>query len=209
MRHAATEFSIPVQLHMRDGLREELEAHIARVNTGFLLLRSPLALDANRPFELFYLERRISCETVYCHREANSYRVGARMLEGTAGALRAERRIRLDACAQLNSPGLTAPSTVRVVDMSSSGLGVKLNAPLTIGDLAYVELEHGVAFGEVRHCEKIDAAWRAGIFVEEFISRVPGKIHSWPAHSTAMPARSGSFQVARALKTALFAVKKA
>ena len=60
---AAAEFAIPVLLHFRDGLREEMDAHIARVNTGFLLLRSAAALDPARNVEVSYLDRRIACET--------------------------------------------------------------------------------------------------------------------------------------------------
>src|ERR1700685_4521585 len=126
------EFAIPVQLHLRDGLRERVAAQIARVNTGFLLLRSPIALEPGRTLEVFYLERRIACETVYSHPQSgDTYRVGARMLEGTDGAVRAERRIRLDTSAELNTACLAGPTTVRVIDMSSSGLGVKLHAPIT------------------------------------------------------------------------------
>jgi hypothetical protein len=125
------------------------------------------------------------------------------MLEGTDGALRAERRIRLDSVAQLSSPTLPAPVKVRVVDMSSSGLGVKLQNPLKVGELAYVELEHGVAFGEIRHCEKMDGGYRAGLFIEEFISRIPGGASPWAAQGEQVPGRTATFNVARALRSAL------
>lgn len=213
------EFAIPVKLYLRDGLREHVDARIARVNTGFLLLRSPIALEAGRTLDVEYLERQIGCETVYCHPQAGStYRVGARMLEGTDGALRIERRIRLDAAAMLTTPGAPSSIAVRVIDMSSSGLGVKLPEPITVGDLAYVELEHGVAFGEIRHCAKIDSGksdgkkengYRAGVFVEEFISRTPGAVDLWAAHGVEAPGRSASFKVTSAIKSALFPGKRA
>jgi len=207
MQCAATEFAIPVELHFRDGVREQVAAQIARVNTGFLLMRSRMALEPARKLEVCYLERRIAGETVYCHPHSDgSYRLGVRMLEGTNGALRVERRIRLDASAVLNSPCLPAAMMVRIIDMSSSGLGVRLQAPIQVGDLAYVEMEHGVAFGEIRHCGKIEDGYRAGIFVEEFISRTLNSVNPWAAQGVEAPGRSFTLS---AIRTALFPSRKA
>jgi hypothetical protein len=205
MHCAAVEFAIPVQLQLRDGVRERVGAHIARVNTGFLLFRSTVALDSSRRLELNYLDRPIPCETVYCHRQPDgTYRIGARMLEGTNGVLRIERRIKIDAGAVLNTPALPGPTQVRVIDMSSSGLGVRLQAPISVGDLAYVELEHGVAFGEIRHCEKIDGGHRAGLFIEEFIARTPGTVNPWSAQGVEAPGRNATSKVTDAIRSALF-----
>jgi hypothetical protein len=147
---------------------------------------------------------------VYCHPQPDaSYRVGARMLEGTHGALRVERRIRLDAAATLNTPALPHATIVRIIDMSSSGLGVKLQAPITVGDLAYLEMEHGVAFGEIRHCGKIEDGYRAGIFVEEFISRTLNSMSIWAVPGMDVPVRSGAARVASAIRTALFPSRRA
>ncbi|HTU44047.1 MAG TPA: PilZ domain-containing protein [Bryobacteraceae bacterium] len=209
MACATAEFAIPVQLHFRDGLREEVKAEIARVNTGFLLLRSTTGLDPARNVELVYLERRIACETVYSHPQADgTHRVGLRMLDGANGALRVERRIRLDASAVLNTSVLPGPTPVRVIDVSSSGMGVRLVAPIKVGDLAYVEMEHGVAFGEIRHCAKIEDGYRAGLFVEEFISRVPGAANPWTAQRVEVPRRSATLNVTSAIKTALFGSRR-
>src|ERR1700761_1675285 len=206
---ATDEFAIPVQLHFRDALREEMDAQIARVNTGFLLLRSAIALDPARNMEVSYLQRRIACETVYSHPQADgTHRIGARMMEGASGALRVERRIQFDASAVLNTPALPGPTTVRLIDISSSGMGVKLPAPIKIGDLAYVEMDHGVAFGEIRHCGKIEGGYRAGIFIEEFISRTATAVNPWAAQGVGLLGRSAAFQVGRALKTALFPNRK-
>ncbi|HEX3682751.1 MAG TPA: PilZ domain-containing protein [Bryobacteraceae bacterium] len=206
---AAAEFAIPVQLQFRDGLREQMEAEIARVNTGFLLLRATAALDPARNLEVCYLERRIACETVYSHPQADgTHRVGARMLEGAHGALRVERRIRLDTTAVLNTSALPGPTTVRVIDVSSSGMGVRVEAAIKVGDLAYVEMEHGVAFGEIRHCEKIEEGYRAGLFIEEFISRIPGAASPWALQGVEVPGRGAAFKVTSAIKTALFGNRK-
>jgi hypothetical protein len=203
-----TEFEIPVQLHL-DGPRELVQAHISRVNAGFLVLSSPMAIEVGRNLNVFYLQRRIPCETAYCQTQpGGKYRIGVRMLEDTDIALRAERRIRWDASAQLHTPGLASPLSVRVIDISSSGLGIKLDVQVTTGVPGYVELTHGVAFGEIRHCEKFEGGYRAGIFVEEFISRVPGVFTPWAAHGMDLAGRNVVSSVARALRTALNADKR-
>lgn len=202
-------FEIPVKLHLVDGVRERLQAHISRVNAGFLVLSSPTALEDGRKLDLLYLNRPIRCEIAYCNRQpAGNYRIGARMLEGRAGSLRAERRIKFESSAKLNTSGQRGDIPVRVIDISSSGLGVKVQHPLKVGELAYVELEHGVAFGEIRHCNQLDDGYRAGLFVEEFISRTPGTHNPWAAHNPEVPARTARFSVGNALRSALLPNKK-
>jgi hypothetical protein len=209
MACATTEFAITVELHLRDGLRERVEGQIARVNTGFLLLRSPIALQPARSLNVSFFERLIPCEVVYCLPQAtDNYRIGARLLDGSAGSLRAERRIRLDAPAKLHTTGLTEPLPVRVIDMSTSGVGVRLRAPVTVGHLAYIELDHGFAFGEVRHCEKVEQGYRAGIFLEEFIARTDGGTDTWTASGLELPDGSGVSKLVSVIRTALFAKRK-
>ena len=208
MTSASSEFEIPVQLHSVDGVRERVQAQISRVNTGFIVLSSPSALEIGQKLDMMYLERPIRCEVAYCNRHAErNYRVGARILEGTDGSLRAERRIRFEATAKLKMAGMSAPISVQVMDISSSGLGVKMKHPLEVGALAYVELELGVAFGEIRHCKPFEGGYRAGLFVEEFIARTAGAPNPWVAHHAEARGR-GSFSVGSALKSALMPNRK-
>lgn len=207
MTSTAAEFEIPVQLHLADGIRERVQAHIARVNAGFLVLSSPTTLEVGRKLDLIYLDRPIRCEVAYCNRQPEGkYRVGAHMLEKTDGGLRIERRIKFEVTAKLKMSGRRSPISVHVVDISSSGLGVKLQDALEVGGLAYVEMEHGVAFGEVRHCNPMAGGYRAGLFVEEFISRTPGTPYPWD--SSEVPDRPASFGVGRALESALLPNRK-
>lgn len=201
MPAVTAEFEIPVELHLKDGARERLQAHIRRVSRGFLVLCTKQPVDPSRKLDVFYLNRGIFSEIVYCHPQPNgTHRIGARILEGTDGALRAERRICLDTTAELTVTGARPRFTVRVIDMSSSGLGIKLDSPLQTGEPAYVELEHGVAFGEIRHCQKTADGYRAGLSVEEFIQRDS----VWAPVAAAKPSVSapkGSFGVAHALQS--------
>jgi hypothetical protein len=199
MPAVTAEFAIPVELRLKDGSRERLQAHIARVSRGFLVISSRVPVDPTRKLDVLYLDRGIFSESVYCHPQPDgTHHIGARILEGTDGALRGERRIRLDVLAQLTTARARQSLPVRVIDMSSSGLGIKLDSPLQVGQSVYVELEHGVAFGEIRHCKKVDRAYRAGLFVQEFIER-----DTAPVVKPARSARKLSFGVAHALRTAL------
>lgn len=208
MKAATTELEIPVELHLSDGIQQRVQAQIVRVSAGFVDLSAPVALETGHEFDIMYLDRPIRCEIAYCVRERrDSYRVGARILGGNNGTLRAERRIRMDAPARLKTAGLAAPISVRVVDISSSGMGLQLGSAVSSGELAYVEMEHGVAFGEIRHCKKVDRGFRAGLFVEEFISRTVDATIPWMQRNREGSERTESFRLGRALITALLPKK--
>ncbi len=209
MTSSTTEFEIPVELQLADGVRERLHAQILRVNTGFIVLALPSALEAGQKLDMIYLERPIRCEVAYCNRQREgSYRAGARILEGADGSLRAERRIKFETAAKLTMCGKSAPLAVRVIDISSSGLGVKMQHAIDVGALAYVELDLGVAFGEVRHCKEYEGGYRAGLCVEEFIARTAGAQNPWATHRSEVSGRASRFSVGRALKSALLPSRK-
>jgi hypothetical protein len=57
--------------------------------------------------------------------------------------------------------------TARGVDISENGLGLRIPVPLAPATLVHLELTNcGVsAVGQVRHCNPLNAEWRAGIEV--------------------------------------------
>ena len=59
----------------------------------------------------------------------------------------------------------------RVVDMSQSGLGFELPDAVPVGARVSVHLLCGIAFGEIRHCSKTSAVYRAGMRIDEFVVR--------------------------------------
>ena len=60
--------------------------------------------------------------------------------------------------------GSSFPATV--LDISISGLGITLDAPLCQGSRIEVRLSRQVMFGKVRHCRRIGKVFRAGIVIE-------------------------------------------
>lgn len=169
---ASGEFAIPVRLRLLDEVRDPLRGHIRRVNTGFLLVAAPLALKPERRVEVTFLDQRIETQVVYClPQNIGIYHLGLRMTHGSHEALRAEPRIPVDLEAKLHVPGDESPITGRVVNISASGFGLEVEYEVPTGELAYVELEIGCAFGEIRHCSKMGDRFRVGLKLDEFISR--------------------------------------
>lgn len=168
----AAEFAIPVTLRLADEMHEHLRAHVRRVNTGFFLVAAPVPLKPERRLDIVFESRRIECQVVYCQPDgAGSFSLGIRMTQKDGDALRAEPRIPVDLQAKVNLPGAEVPLNGRVVNISASGLGLLLDREVPTDELAYVELDIGYAFGEIRHCSKIPSGYRVGLKLDEFISR--------------------------------------
>ncbi|MBV9761784.1 MAG: PilZ domain-containing protein [Acidobacteriaceae bacterium] len=169
---AAAEFAIPVTIRLLDQMYEQVAGHIRRVNTGFFLIAAPLPLKPERKLEIKFDGRAIECQVVYCQSEsANNYLLGVRMAQLGTEALRAEPRIPLELEAKLHLPGEEAGIVGRAVNISASGLGLFFDREVPTNEIAYVELQIGFAFGEIRHCTRSEAGYRVGLKLDEFISR--------------------------------------
>lgn len=167
-------FDIPVELRLLDGQREKIRARIARVNTGFIRLRSPLAIREDRRLELLYEGRTIKAEVVYCQKkDLGGYHVGLRIASDTVtGTIRKELRLPVNLRGTLNVAGSAAPISAKIVDMSQSGLGLILPKAVAPGMSVSVDLGHGVAFGEICYCTAVSRrTYRAGFQLEEFLYR--------------------------------------
>jgi hypothetical protein len=62
-------------------------------------------------------------------------------------------------------PYVSEPQTfsARVLDVSKSGMSLRLSAPIAPGTLVQIELKSVVASGEVRHCRKDGEEYSVGI----------------------------------------------
>jgi len=59
---------------------------------------------------------------------------------------------------------------VRIVDMSPSGMGMEVPAALSRGAKVCVNLDQGLAFGEIRFCrQKKPNLFSVGFLLEEYI----------------------------------------
>lgn len=170
-----TVLNIPVQLQFTDA-ESGISAQLVRVERGFLKLFSPVAFRADSSILLLIDECTIRAEVVSCEAlSAGRFALAVRRVYGPQGAIRFEPRIPVDLSATLTYPGCDR-IFARVVDMSPSGLGFELSAPLAVGSRVSVHFACGIAFGEIRHCTKTAAVYRAGMQIDEFIVRQDGTI---------------------------------
>lgn len=188
-------FNIPVDLDLRDGNDELVSAHLLQVNTGFFQLSSPVYLQSNTVIDIYFDRQPFEVEVVFCKADdRDGYAVGARLMAGLNGEARREPRIPVEISARVTTSGSPGSIPAKVVDISRSGLGLKLSRSIPVGSGAIVELQSGIAFGEVRHCSlKAKDTWRVGLSLDEFISNrnqtqksAPGSITSFKASSLAL-----------------------
>ncbi|HEY7302893.1 MAG TPA: PilZ domain-containing protein [Bryobacteraceae bacterium] len=166
-------FDIPVKLLLLDGEREELEARIRRVNTGFFQIHSYAPIRCERKLLVLYQGRSIEAQAVYCqHQDSGGYHIGLELEGGTSGTIRQELRLPVDVRGSMAVPGSTNAIRVRLVDMSQSGIGLVVAKAIPAGTFVALALEHGTAFGEIRSCEPhLKRTFRVGFWLEEFIPR--------------------------------------
>ena len=93
------------------------------------------------------------------------------MRDGKYGVIRAEQRVPVKMEATITVAGRNVPQAASVIDISPSGLGLTTGEPIAVGEMACVDLGAGLAFGEIRHCEKDHTDYRVGLRIEEYILR--------------------------------------
>jgi hypothetical protein len=111
--------------------------------------------------------------------------VPAHFLQPSPEDRRGEPRISTDDTAQLQviAPFSTDRITVRVVDVSKSGMQVRSHAPLDPGSTVKVRLKEAILFAEIRNCRRMsENEYRAGLLLHEVISgsevvRVAFEVH--------------------------------
>jgi hypothetical protein len=161
---------IPVQMLVLAD-EQEVSARLSRIDRGVLKLSSPAALPTDTRIELAIDGCTVRAEVVSCEQEARGiFMLAVRRVYGPLGATRSEPRIPVDLSATLTRPG-SDRMFARLVDMSQSGLGFELPAAVPVGARVSVHFLCGIAFGEIRHCSKALAVYRAGMRIDEFVVR--------------------------------------
>jgi len=163
----STSSRIPVQLRLIDQGVEEIEAEILGVRGGLFQLGSPAFLQRDRAFEIVCAEHRILARVVSCSAEpSGSYRLGARMVRDEDR--RREPRFPTDLDAKLLI-GSSMPMSVKVTDVSFSGVGLEAASPIPVGAVVSVDVGFGIVSGEIRHCTSRLGKFRAGMRLHEFV----------------------------------------
>ncbi|HTU46182.1 MAG TPA: PilZ domain-containing protein [Bryobacteraceae bacterium] len=192
-----TTLNTPVRIRLV-AKEDEVSAQLARVDRGFLKLSTSAALPTDSQIELVIDGCTIRAQVLSCEQEQQGkFALAVRRVYGPHGAVRSEPRIPVDLSAVLRYPGCDH-LFARIVDMSQSGLGFELPAAVSAGTRVSVHFVCGIAFGEIRHCGKISAVYRAGMRIDEFVVRP--KFTNFPGDDTRPPRRGrAGFDLARPL----------
>ncbi|HEX3682752.1 MAG TPA: PilZ domain-containing protein [Bryobacteraceae bacterium] len=115
-----------------------------------------------------HLERAIESRVAYSKRRPDgAYTVGVLMASDVDR--RSEKRTAVDVPAVLRVADSRTAIPVRVVDLSTGGLGLEVPFALPVGASVLVDLKTGTAMGEIRHCNRSSETFRAGVSMREFV----------------------------------------
>jgi hypothetical protein len=84
---------------------------------------------------------------------------------------RLEKRFQVSAEASLFSPTFTGavPIPVKILDVSTNGLGIKAPEMIPCGTSVQVVLEHAFVLGEVRYCIRQGDVFHTGVLVRNVL----------------------------------------
>jgi hypothetical protein len=166
-------FDIPVELHLLDNANRIVEARISRVSPSLFNLTCSEDLKEGQRLALSHEGRRIEVAVSSVAQDAAGvYLLAVRVVNDEDGEVRSELRLPTDLAAILRVAGETEQIATRVVDMSASGMGIEVPVSLARGAKVCINLEQGLAFGEIRFCrEKSAGVYFAGFLLEEYIGR--------------------------------------
>ena len=94
------------------------------------------------------------------------------VLADEQGEVRSELRLPTDLDAIVTVAGEIEQIAAKIVDMSPSGMGLELEKPIPRGAKICINLEQGLAFGEIRFSrQKPNGVHSAGFLLEEYIGK--------------------------------------
>jgi hypothetical protein len=171
-------FDIEVGLHFFSGPPEGISARIRRVMAGLVEVCSPVYFPHNQQLQIVCDKRRIESRVAYCRRiVSGTYDLAVRL--GSDTYMRSDARIPVDLNTSLHVLGSPAPTAVKVLDLSPSGLGLELPVRIPVGSRVSVSLGYSTAIGEIRHCAPTGQNYRAGIRLEKLIRRSDAYARVW------------------------------
>lgn len=112
---------------------------------------------------------RFSGEVTHCSAGEAGFKIVIRLSDNDGVGNRHDPRFAVEALGSLSlvgSSGLVREE-IEVVDISATGMGIRIRPELEPGRIVMIELKTGVVFGEVRHCTPEATGWhRVGIALE-------------------------------------------
>jgi hypothetical protein len=167
---ASAGFDIPVELCMLDRGNTVVAARIRRVSPARFELSCSEQLEKGQRLALSHEGRRIEVAVSFTEHDVPGVYLLAVKGADAAGEVRSELRLPTDLPAVVRVAGSAEQMNARVVDMSPSGMGMELATPMPLGSKVCVNIEQGLAFGEIRFCrQRPDGVYFVGFLLEEYI----------------------------------------
>ena len=139
------------------------------IDTGTLYVRSERQIAEASAITISFDHVHLSGVVAECRADSADWLVSVAL---ASCRRRLEQRIEtgLRSVIGVVGPEGTTVCPGTVVDMSSSGLGLRLMQPIEAGTRVCVETESAVVFGEVRHCRATgDGQFMAGVMIVEVV----------------------------------------
>lgn len=169
---AAKGFDIPVELHLLDSANKTIEARIKQVSPAVFELTCQEPVNEGQRLALSHEGRRIEVAVSSSVERAGHCRLTVKVVTDAQGEVRSELRLPTDLPAVITVAGESEQIAAKVVDMSPSGMGVESVQPIPRGAKVCIDLEQGLAFGEIRFCRQKSAGlYFAGFLLEEYIGK--------------------------------------
>ena len=160
------ELDIPTHLRFPNSPEGMRSVMIRRVNGGFLKLFARQRIPVEAHVQVLFRGEPINGAIVYCRPEGDGFSVGVTC--SRLGTVRRELRVPVDFPGEVRTAESEAPVRARIIDVSSSGLGLNLPIEIKPGTIVAVEFARGTVFGEIRHCVQMTGYFRAGLAIREF-----------------------------------------
>ena len=167
-------FDIPVELHLLDKSKRVVAARLRQASHAWFELSCAERVEQGQRVALAHEGRRVEVEVSFAAQQQATalYTLAVKVIENDPVEGRSELRLPIDLPATLRVSGDSAQLSVQVVDMSTSGMGIESRVMLPVGAKVCINLEQGLAFGEIRFCrEKGEGVYLAGFRIEEYIGR--------------------------------------
>lgn len=169
---AAAPNYIPAKIAVAGDQGYSIDGQIWSASERFLRIITGAPIGVTERIEMSIDGCTVNGEVAFCQSCPEGYNVGVQLQD--RDSVRREPRFPLDLPATLTVVGLTGPTggAVRLSDVSASGVGLFSSTPAPVGACVEINLDMGLLFGEVRHCQKSDEGrFRIGIAIYHMFAR--------------------------------------
>ena len=158
--------AIRARLTVEGGSTEDWPCLVWSIAPGYVRLTLDVAVPKGGRVNVRFCGGWFEGVVAHCVAQDRGFRVGIQLAREYGEGHRRDPRFPVHSYGRLTLVGSNGVvwEEIEVTDVSATGLGILIRPALRAGAVVMIELQAGVIFGEVRHCEAEGAAWhRAGI----------------------------------------------